>query len=186
MPTIEETNKLIAEFCEYQTKQMIGQKYWLIKDRWYPLPALKLVVEKIRDMGNGKPDPIFRESKFVVSSTTQINIEHTYAAVVAFIEWYNIKSKKMKTEIEFVKSLLPAHYIVKESSKKGSIHCVSEIGIRKLPYLNTNGRLISDDEDEAAWDRFFKSVKQHFGDRFQEIDHNTCFCHVNFTIYLKA
>lgn len=92
----------------------------------------------------------------------------------------------MKKEIEFVKSLLPSHYEVKESSKKGSIHCVSEIGVRKLPYLSKSGRLISDDEDDEAWDRFFKSVKQHFGDKFQEIDHNTCFCHVNFTIYLKG
>lgn len=93
----------------------------------------------------------------------------------------------MNTEdLEFVKSLLPSHYAVGESKKAGSIHCVSEVGLRKLPYLNKNGRLINDDEDGASFDRFFKSVKQRFGDRFQEIYHNTCFCHVDFTIYLKA
>ena len=92
----------------------------------------------------------------------------------------------MKKEIEFIKSLLPVHYGVVESNKKGSIHCVSAIGLRKLPYLSKSGRLITDDEDDESFDRFFKSVKQHFGDRFQEIDHNTCFCHVDFTIYLKA
>lgn len=92
----------------------------------------------------------------------------------------------MKTEIEFVKSLLPTHYEVKESSKKGSIHCMSEIGLRKLPYLRRSGRLITDDEDDESFDRFFKSIKVYFGDKFQEVFHNTNFCHVNFTIYLKA
>lgn len=92
----------------------------------------------------------------------------------------------MKEKIEFVKSLLPSHYEVKESSKLGSIHCKSEIGLRKLPYISKSGRLISDDEDDEAFERFFKSIKQKFGDKFQEVYHNTCFCHVDFTIYLKS
>lgn len=92
----------------------------------------------------------------------------------------------MEQELEFVKSLLPSHYKVEESKKLGSIHCVSPIGLRKLPYLSKNGRLIGDDEDDDAFDRFFKSLKVHFTDRFQEVYHNTCFCHVDFTIYLKA
>lgn len=92
----------------------------------------------------------------------------------------------MKTEIEFVKTLLPSHYDVKESNKKGSIHAVSPIGLRKLPYLSKFGRLIEDDEDDLSFERFIKSVKQHFGDKFQEIFHNVCFCHTDFTIYLKS
>ncbi len=92
----------------------------------------------------------------------------------------------MNEQLEFVKSLLPAHYKVSESATAGSIRCVSETGLRKLPYLNKSGRLITDDEDDESFDRFFKSIKQHFGGRFQEVFHNTCFCHVDFTIYLKA
>lgn len=91
----------------------------------------------------------------------------------------------METDINFVKSILPSHYKVFESHRSGSIHCVSEIGIRKLPYLGKKGNKIDDDEDEEAWDRFFNSLKIYFGKRMQEVFHNTCFCHVNFTIYLK-
>lgn len=91
-----------------------------------------------------------------------------------------------KEDLEFVKSLLPSHYEVGESKKAGSIHCVSEIGLRKLPYLGSSGNLITDQEDDPSFFRFVKSIKQYFGDRYQEIDHNTCFCHVDFTIYLKA
>lgn len=92
----------------------------------------------------------------------------------------------MKTEIEFVKSLLPSHYEVTESNKKGSIHCISEIGLRKLPYLGSKGNLINDDEDDDSFNRFITSLKIKFGKRFQEVFHNTCFCHVDFTIYLKS
>lgn len=81
-------------------------------------------------------------------------------------------------DVQFVQGILPSHYTVKESSKKGSVHCYSKIGI-KLP--NTK-----DSEGEEMWEYVFKAIKQHFGDRFQEIYHNTCFCHVDFTIYLKT
>lgn len=93
----------------------------------------------------------------------------------------------MKTEdIQFVKSLLPMHYEVTESKNPGSIHCVSAIGLRKLPYLSSKGHVIDDDEDDDSFNRFVTSLKIYFGDRFQEVYHNTCFCHVDFTIYLKA
>lgn len=80
-------------------------------------------------------------------------------------------------DILFVKALLPNHYIVNESAKRGSIHCKSAIGI-KLP--NTK-----DSEDEEMWGYVFKAIQQNFGERFQEVYHNTCYCHVDFTIYLK-
>jgi hypothetical protein len=79
-------------------------------------------------------------------------------------------------DIEFVKGLLPDHYEIKESKKAGSIHCKSEIGIRKGV----------DAEDEEKWNVIFTAIKTNFGERFQEVFHNTCFCHVDFTIYLKA
>lgn len=91
----------------------------------------------------------------------------------------------MKEEISFIKHLLPSHYEVYEGTKPGTIHCVSETGLRKLPYLNKSGKFITDDEDDESFDRFLKSLKIKFKDRFQEVFHNTCFCHVDFTIYLK-
>jgi hypothetical protein len=45
--------------------------------------------------------------------------------------------------------------------------------------------MIDDDEDELRWESIFELVKFHFGKRFQEIDHNVCFCHTDFTIYIK-
>lgn len=78
-------------------------------------------------------------------------------------------------DIQFVKNILPDHYTVKESNIKGSIHCISDIGIKKG----------IDSEDDEHWNYIMKAIKKHFGKRFQEVDHNTCFCHVDFTIYLK-
>jgi hypothetical protein len=98
----------------------------------------------------------------------------------------------IQADINFVKTILPDHYEVKESKKKGSIHCKSEIGIRKSPYTvhpyllePTRAVTVTDAEDEEHWEYIFKAIKQHFGGRFQEVFHNTCFCHVDFTIYLK-
>lgn len=102
-------------------------------------------------------------------------------------------------DIDFVKSILPKHYEVSESNNKGSIHCRSSIGIRKPPYINRvreqpkegvlvfsyRNILVTDHEDEERWLCLFKAIKQHFEDRFREVYHNTCFCHVDFTIYLK-
>lgn len=77
-------------------------------------------------------------------------------------------------DIAFITKLLPSHYTVKESVKKGSVHCKSKIGIK----LNGN-------EDEEMWGYIFEAIKQYFGKRFQEVFHNTCYCHVDFIIYLK-
>lgn len=108
----------------------------------------------------------------------------------------------MQRDIDFVKGILPDHYAVQESNKRGSIHCKSPKGIRKAPYSIRvreeveEGRnavnmwkyrtvIVDDAEDEEHWEYIFQAIKQHFGDRFQEVYHNTCFCHVDFTIYIK-
>lgn len=89
-------------------------------------------------------------------------------------------------DVAFVSKILPAHYIVCESNKPGSIHCKSPIGIRLSPYVNqSTATRVTDAEDEEMWGYIMKALKQHFGARFQEVNHNTCFCHVDFTIYLK-
>ncbi len=89
-------------------------------------------------------------------------------------------------DIQFVKGILPEHYEVKESKKRGSVHCKSSIGIRKSPYKirvrekdNDKGQLgykyrtitVTDAEDEEHWEYIFKAIKQHFGKRFQEVYH---------------
>lgn len=81
-----------------------------------------------------------------------------------------------QSDMNFVKSILPNHYTVEESKRKGSVHCKSEIGIRKG----------EDAEDEESWSYIFNAIKKYFGTRFQEVFHNTCFCHVDFTIYLVS
>lgn len=108
----------------------------------------------------------------------------------------------IQTDIDFVKSVLPDHYTVKESKKQGSIHCKSPKGIVKPPYTVrvredvVEGRnamnmyqyrtvIVSDAEDIEHWNYIFNAIKQHFGSRFQEVFHNTCTNHVDFTIYLK-
>lgn len=75
-------------------------------------------------------------------------------------------------DIEFVRSILPDHYLVQESSRRGSIHCKSSIGIDDTP-------------PENHWKAVFGAIKGYFDDRFQEVYHSTCSNHVNFTIYLK-
>lgn len=110
---------------------------------------------------------------------------------------------KALEDILFVKSILPNHYEVKKSKTVGSIHCVSKTGIRKSPYkirvrekaeFDRNDPMVmykyrdivvDDAEDEEHWNYIFQAIKKHFGERFQEVFHNTCFCHVDFTIYLK-
>lgn len=81
---------------------------------------------------------------------------------------------KLTDDIDFVKSILPDHYTVQESKRKGSIHCVSEIGIRHK----------IDADDDEHWEYICMAIEKHFGDRLLEIGENTCFCHIDFTIYL--
>lgn len=89
-------------------------------------------------------------------------------------------------DMRFLQGILPSHYIVQESKSHGSIHCKSSIGIKLPPYQNKNtGNWVDDAEDEEMWGYIMKAIKQNFGERFQEVFHNTCHCHVDFTIYLK-
>lgn len=76
---------------------------------------------------------------------------------------------EIQNDIDYVKSLLPSSYEVKESKTKGSIHCRSNNG---LP-------------SESEWEKFFILLKKRFTGRFQEVFHNTCYNHVDFTIYLR-
>lgn len=81
----------------------------------------------------------------------------------------------IKQDINYVKSVLPEHYLVQESKKQGSIHCKSAIGIRHKV----------DADDDEHWLYILRAIQNHFGNRFQEVYHNVNFCHTDFTIYLK-
>ena len=93
-------------------------------------------------------------------------------------------------DIQFVKSILPEHYEVKESKKQGSIHCKSRIGLRKTSYNSfdsfKNIIVVDDAEDEEQWFYVEEAIKAKFNERFLEIDFNTNFCYVDFTIYLNG
>jgi len=78
-------------------------------------------------------------------------------------------------DIDFVKRILPSHYTVKESKSKGSIHCVSGEGIKQGV----------DSEDDEHWGYIMMAIRKKFGTRFSEVYHNTCYCHTDFTIFLK-
>lgn len=82
---------------------------------------------------------------------------------------------KLNDDIGFVKTILPSHYTVKESKSKGSIHCVSSEGIKQG----------IDSEDDEHWSYIMMAIRKRFGERFSEVYHNVCFCHCDFTIYLK-
>lgn len=85
-----------------------------------------------------------------------------------------LTGKQKFSDIQRVKAILPEHYEVKESKAPNAIHCKSATGIRKG----------IDAEDDEHWGYVMQAFKKHFGNRLQEVFHNTCFCHVDFTINL--
>lgn len=96
-----------------------------------------------------------------------------------------MSKKQIALDIEFLKKILPAHYTVQESKKIGSVHCKSPKGLRLNPYVSSAGVTVDDAEDEEMWGYVFKAIKNHFADRFQEVFHNTCAWHCDFTVFLK-
>lgn len=96
------------------------------------------------------------------------NKEKLYAAIAVVSEsvlhGWNIEAK-----IKYIKTWLPDHYEIKEIEMLGSVRCVSRIGI----------------EDEEKWEYFLSALKQRFGKMFLEIDHSTCYNHVDFIIYFS-
>lgn len=76
-------------------------------------------------------------------------------------------------DLDFVKRILPDHYNLLENERW--IRCRSTTGIsHKL-----------DSDDDEHWEYIVKAIEQHFGERLQEIYHNTNYCHVDFVIYFK-
>jgi hypothetical protein len=71
-------------------------------------------------------------------------------------------------KVAYINQVLPVHYEVKESKQKGNVHCKSSIGI----------------DDDEVWGYFMSALKNHFTD-FLEVYHNTCYNHVDFTVYFK-
>lgn len=78
---------------------------------------------------------------------------------------------QLKKDIETVKKILPSHYKVTASSKPYNVHCVSKKGIS--------------DADEKTFDRIMDQFRKSFGKRFQEVYHEVCTNHLDFTVYLK-
>lgn len=75
----------------------------------------------------------------------------------------------MDAKIDYIRQLLPDHYEVKENKQKGNVHCKSLVGI----------------DDDERWDYFMSALKNRFKD-FSEVYHNTCYNHVDFTIYFRG
>lgn len=83
---------------------------------------------------------------------------------------------QLAKDISYMIQILPLHYICQASRHPNSVHCFSKKGIRKDV----------DAEDTEAWELIMEKIKKHFGSRFREVDHNVCFVHQDFTVYLTA
>lgn len=73
------------------------------------------------------------------------------------------------SDVEKVKLILPVHYRC-EAIGNG-VHCTSLTGI--------------DEQQQKLWEYVMSSIRHIFGDRFQEIHHETCYNHKRFIIFLK-
>lgn len=81
----------------------------------------------------------------------------------------------LQQDIDFVKSILPEHYQVKESAHKGSIHCKSREGLR----------FGNEADDDEHWGYVYGAIKNYFGDNLNELDFNTNAFYQDFTIYIS-
>lgn len=84
--------------------------------------------------------------------------------------------KLLTEEAEFMEKILPEHYTI--TAREKYVQCTSPTGIRK----NIFGY---DEEDDEHWDFILNAIRQKYGARFQEVYHNTCTYHVNFSVYIK-
>jgi hypothetical protein len=78
-------------------------------------------------------------------------------------------------DLAFVQACLPNSYVITPASRPGAIHCVSPTGIAW-----------KENEDDEHWQLILQAFRQHFGDRFLEVDHQVNHNHVDFTVYLRA
>lgn len=83
--------------------------------------------------------------------------------------------EQVQKDIQAMQSILPSHYKVNESKRKGSIHCKSKVGLREN----------IDADDEEHWGYVLKAIKSRFAERFIEISHNVNFCYTDFTVFLR-
>lgn len=104
MKTIEEKNRMIAEFMGVKVSYVDNDKVAIIDGKWVDFCDLEYhtswewlmpVVEKIEsyDMNvkihTSYTSIHFKRKQCIVDVDGRIKIENTYSAVVQFIEWYN-------------------------------------------------------------------------------------------------
>lgn len=73
------------------------------------------------------------------------------------------------TDVEKVKLILPVHYRCEDIGT--GVHCTSLTGV--------------DEGQEKQWEYVMSNIKHIFGNRFQEVYHETYYNHKRFVIYLK-
>jgi hypothetical protein len=85
-----------------------------------------------------------------------------------------MEATTLQKDIDFIKTILPDHYEVKESKQQGNIHAKSRHGLR------TNGQ----NDDDEHWRYVQAAIKGYFKDRLKEIFFNTHAFYQDFTIYI--
>jgi hypothetical protein len=75
----------------------------------------------------------------------------------------------IEAKINYIRQILPNHYLIKESKQKGNVVCLSGTGIN----------------DEEQWGYFMSALKQRFSD-FSEVYHHICYEHTHFTVYFRS
>jgi hypothetical protein len=95
-------------------------------------------------------------------TTEQQKIEAAKSVVAnSILHGWTIEAK-----IDYVRQILPNHYLVKESKQKGNVVCLSATGIN----------------DNERWNYILSALKQRFPD-FSEVYHHICYEHTHFTVY---
>lgn len=80
------------------------------------------------------------------------------------------RTAAVAADLPVVRQILGASYTVAPSKLMGAIRCTSRTGIQ--------------DDNDADWAPVMAAFRKHFGARLLEVDHNVCYRHTDFTIYL--
>lgn len=91
----------------------------------------------------------------------------------------------MKIALEFIQNILPDHYVCELREGKNDtyngVHCHSQTGIKDT----FSTKEVKAGENDH-WDIIIKAIKQKFGNKFMEVNHQTSTMNKKFTVFIKS